>query len=193
MSGRVCRPISSTSSNPFVAIRAVRTPFRSRRAFVATVDPWTTLFGPARSVSCNPASTASAGLRGVESTLCALTRPSRSTRKSVNVPPVSIPTLADRSPGGGFMHSSATIPAWPLSSSRIVPVRGRVLYCTVIPGVSTVRSSSAGEMERAWRSSRRCGLIPCGRETIRSTGGRSSRDAGPPGGRSRRRRTSRRG
>jgi hypothetical protein len=88
------------------------------------VDPWTTLFVPARPVSRNPASTASAGFPGVESTLCVLTRPSRNTRKSVNVPPVSTPTRAERSPDDGFMHSSSALPAWPFSPSRVIPVRG---------------------------------------------------------------------
>src|SRR6184192_189417 len=64
MSGRSWRPISSTSSNPAVVTSVTRAPFRSRSAFVATVEPCRTLVprsAPARASAAVLAALARAG------------------------------------------------------------------------------------------------------------------------------------
>ena len=93
--GRACRPSSSTSSKPAVVTSAVGPPRRSSSALVATVVECTTSETAAPSAAaCTPASTASAGSRGVESRLTTRRLPSRnSATTSVNVPPVSTPIL----------------------------------------------------------------------------------------------------
>src|SRR5215510_12627208 len=82
-----------TSSKPSVVRRAVRAPLRSSRAFVATVDPWITSLTEDDSRRSSPCMIASSGWRGVESSLKISILPSLMTTKSVNVPPVSTPTL----------------------------------------------------------------------------------------------------
>src|SRR5438477_3264354 len=92
MSGRSWRPISSTSSNPAVVTSVTRAPFRSRSAFVATVEPCRTLVPRSAPARASAASTAAAGSRGVDGSLNATRRPPRHATTSVNVPPVSTPT-----------------------------------------------------------------------------------------------------
>src|SRR5215471_15712236 len=82
-----------TSSKPSVVRRAVRAPLRSSRAFVATVDPWITSLTEDDSRCSSPCMIASSSWRGVESSLKISILPSLMTTKSVNVPPVSTPTL----------------------------------------------------------------------------------------------------
>jgi hypothetical protein len=75
---------------------AVRAPFRSSNALVATVVPWTISkdFTEASAIiRAMPSSIASAGLCGVDETLKDVRREPRATTKSVKVPPVSIPIL----------------------------------------------------------------------------------------------------
>ena len=62
------RPISNTSSNPMVVINAVLLPLDSRRAFVATVEPWTN-WAFSTPVSLIPWLTAIDGSEGVEGSL----------------------------------------------------------------------------------------------------------------------------
>src|SRR5215813_11376854 len=85
--------MTMTSSKPSVVRRAVRAPLRSIRAFVATVDPWITSLTEDDSRRSSPCMIASSGWRGVESSLKISILPSLITTKSVNVPPVSTPTL----------------------------------------------------------------------------------------------------
>src|SRR4030095_6129730 len=85
--------MTRTSSKPSVVRRAVRAPLRSSRAFVATGDPWITSLKEDDSRRPNPCMMASSGWRGVESSLKISILPSLMTTKSVNVPPVSTPTL----------------------------------------------------------------------------------------------------
>ena len=85
-----------TSSKPAVVISAVRAPFRSSNAFVATVVPWTMSEGadPASaSIRAMPERMACAGLCGVDGALKESSREPRAATKSVKVPPVSIPIL----------------------------------------------------------------------------------------------------
>ena len=97
MSRRTWRPISSTSSNPRVVIRAPAGSFRSSTAFVAIVVPCSTIEA---SPSANPHRAAASviprmnpidGSAGVVGTLCAHTAPERASKicRSVKVPPIS--------------------------------------------------------------------------------------------------------
>ena len=91
-SDRTCRPISSTSSNPSVVTRAVRPPFPSSRALVATVDPCTKS-AEETPTSATPWMMPNDGSLGVDGSLCTCRRPSSMTAMSVKVPPTSIPTI----------------------------------------------------------------------------------------------------
>src|SRR5262252_6626256 len=91
MSGRSCRPISSTSSKPSVVTSVTRAPFRSSSAFVATVEPCRTRVPRPAPARASPASTACAGSCGVDGTLNATRSPPRQATTSVKVPPVSMP------------------------------------------------------------------------------------------------------
>ena len=87
-SGRACLPISITSSKPSVVISAVRAPFRSSNAFVATVVPCTISKGSeaaASRIRAIPPRIASAGLCGVDGALKEVSREPRAATKSVNV------------------------------------------------------------------------------------------------------------
>ena len=89
--GRSWRPMASVSRKPSVVMRAVRAPRRVSRAFVATVDPWTTSSG-CQPASRIPASTARSGSRGVLGRFAMSSRSPSQKRKSVKVPPTSTPS-----------------------------------------------------------------------------------------------------
>ena len=91
-SARFCRPISNKSSKPAVVMKAVRSPFRSSSAFVATVDPCTTSAPTLPAACASPSRMTSAGDLGLDRSLTLVMRPlSSSTTKSVKVPPASTP------------------------------------------------------------------------------------------------------
>ena len=96
-SGRSPRAPSRTSRKPSVVTKPVLAPLRSRMAFVAMVEPWRKVvmsFG-SRPVFFRTSITPSMNVGGVEGILWLVTWPVSSLRhtKSVNVPPMSIPTL----------------------------------------------------------------------------------------------------
>ena len=95
------RRISRASRTPAVVIRPVRAPRRVRVALVVTVVPWTITSIDAMKAakssaasSRRPLMTPTEGSSGVDSTLwiTGSTPPAR-TKKSVNVPPTSMPTF----------------------------------------------------------------------------------------------------
>ena len=97
MPRRICR----ASRKPWVVSRPVFAVAPVSTAFVVTVVPWTMRCTPARNasgvfpsaaaISASPAMTASDGSSGVDSTLKMRPAPPPLSRKSVNVPPTSMP------------------------------------------------------------------------------------------------------
>ena len=96
MSGRLPRPISSTSRKPLVVTSAVRAPVRSVSALITTVVPCTSSSISAGSTSpaAITSSTPCARSRGVVETFAIRTSPlsESTTTRSVNVPPMSVAT-----------------------------------------------------------------------------------------------------
>ena len=96
--------ISRASRTPAVVIRPVRAPLPVRMALVVTVVPWTMVsmeganspsasgFSTAAAMPASPSITPSDGSPGVDRTLkTSGSAPSRVSRKSVKVPPTSMP------------------------------------------------------------------------------------------------------
>ncbi len=91
--GRSCLAISMMSSKPESVTSAVRAPFRSRSAFVATVVPCT------KTSTVDPHASSSMPT-AIPSSWCSevgifavVTLPSTTSTKSVNVPPTSAPSI----------------------------------------------------------------------------------------------------
>ena len=88
--GRAWRPISMTSSNPAVVIRATRAPFLCSRALVPTVVPCRRVTPAPASIFFRAAAIARDGSSGVENTFSVLSKPPSTHTQSVKVPPVSM-------------------------------------------------------------------------------------------------------
>src|SRR5438093_2122751 len=102
MSGRLARPISSTSRNPRVVTSAVGTPRRSVMELMTTVVPWTRdsideAGTPDRSRAAITPSSSWAGVVGALVTTSSPVATSTAAR-SVNVPPMSMATRCPISP-----------------------------------------------------------------------------------------------
>ena len=98
------RRIFNMSRNPLVVRNAVFAPFPVNTAFVVMVVPWTMdsisdrnvprFLSRSSAAFCSPLNTPCSGLEGVVGVLYTRATPSLPvTRKSVNVPPTSMPIL----------------------------------------------------------------------------------------------------
>ena len=150
---RDCLWISRMSRNPLVTTAAVRAPFLSRTAFVATVDPWTTNETLSKAIPASPTAfkTPIAGSRGVDGTFPVLTTVSPSTiTQSVKVPP-----HLHAHPDVGHSElslASGFTPKSPAGSDRRPIGRARWSAKEVSPS----RTGSGGRGTGCERDNRRC-------------------------------------